>query len=414
MKGAPQFTASPGRPRILFLVFADYDSLERKGVSRMILERDEGGYFERVVTIHPTALHNRIFDLNSVHRVYEFAAATALREDSARPLRVLAAPFELLAVLRRVLRIVREERVHMIRATDAYFIGLMALVVARIAGLPFCISLHADYDKRFALSPRTGMRRVLRSLARQVPRIVLPRADMVLPIRQHLADWARDQGARPDRIRVIPHGVDLDPFRRPAALDIRAALDIPADAQIVSFAGRLSPDNYIGDVVEVMKQLARRRKGVVCVIAGGGDGEASIRSTLTAEPDLASRLRLVGFQPFEYVVALRRASSAALCLMGGFSLIEACAAGCPVVAYDVEWHGDLVLDGVTGFLVGEHDRAGVVASLEQLLDDPDLATRLGRAAREMAFQRHDLRDTSRIKREAYTALTSRRGNRVSA
>ena len=65
--------------------------------------------------------------------------------------------------------------------------------------------------------------------------------------------------------------------------------------------------------------------------------------------------------------------------MGGFSLIESCAAGSPAIAYDVEWHGELVRDGETGFLLAEGDAAGLVAAVERLLDDEALAARLGAA-----------------------------------
>lgn len=368
----------------------------------MILERDEGGFFERVVTVHPLAMRNRIIDLNAVHRIHEFSAGTCLHPASAAGL--VALPFRLVSIVRRVLRIVREERIDVIRATDAYLMGVLAWIVGRTARIPFCVSIHAPYDTRFALTPKAGVRRLRRVLAGMMPRFVMRRADLVLPIRQHLAESAIAEGAAPGQVRVIPHGIDLAPFDAPSAFDVRRELGVPEGAAIVSFVGRLAGDNYIDDLLGVAERLAARRDDFVLVIAGGGDLAPRVDQWLARSDRFVRRVRVVGFWPYEKVIALRRASTAALTLMGGFSLIEACVAGCAPVAYDVEWHRELVVDGTTGFLVPEGDVDAAVASVERLLDDRALASRMGLAARLLASERHDVRRTSQIKREAYQLL----------
>ena len=95
--------------------------------------------------------------------------------------------------------------------------------------------------------------------------------------------------------------------------------------------------------------------------------------------------------------------------MGGFSLIEACAAASPVVAYDVAWHRELIRDGETGYLVPEHDVDGVVNAINRLLDDRVTAVAMAARAKRLAVERHDLRETSSIKRNHYAELLSGRG-----
>jgi len=90
--------------------------------------------------------------------------------------------------------------------------------------------------------------------------------------------------------------------------------------------------------------------------------------------------------------------------MGGYSLIEACAAGSPVVAYDVEWHSELVQTGKTGQLVREHDILGLTQAVDTLLTYPDEAKAMGATAKQWAFERHDIRKTSLVKRECYNQL----------
>jgi glycosyltransferase involved in cell wall biosynthesis len=193
----------------------------------------------------------------------------------------------------------------------------------------------------------------------------------------------------------------MTPFQRAAGGDPRALFGIPEHLPIVSFAGRLTPDNYIGDVAAVVERVLRDRRDVAFVIAGDGPEADALRRRLDGH---SAHVFLLPFQPYDRVVDLRRGSLASLCLMGGFSLIEACAAGSPVIAYDVEWHRELVQQGATGFLVAEHDVDGVVAAVHWLLDHPLDASRMGADARRLAMARHDIQRTSQIKRDSYREL----------
>jgi glycosyltransferase involved in cell wall biosynthesis len=66
------------------------------------------------------------------------------------------------------------------------------------------------------------------------------------------------------------------------------------------------------------------------------------------------------------------------------AILEAMAAGIPVVASDIPGTRDLVVPGETGYLVGVGDRANITRHTHRLLDDPALAARLGQAARQRA------------------------------
>jgi glycosyltransferase involved in cell wall biosynthesis len=96
--------------------------------------------------------------------------------------------------------------------------------------------------------------------------------------------------------------------------------------------------------------------------------------------------------------------------MGGFSLIEACAAASPVIAYDVEWHSELIRDGETGFLVAEHDVDRLTFVVSRLLDDPDLGVTLGMRAQELAVSRHGLAPTTAAKRNCYLEVLAGASN----
>jgi glycosyltransferase involved in cell wall biosynthesis len=394
-------------PRIMFIVPTNYDSLMDKGVTHLIQERDENGFFNRVITIHPITEETRIINLNEIHSVVEIGINPIAKKN--RFLRYLIYPAHLIKIKNITCGIIKDEKINIIRATDPYWMGFIGLILSRLTHLPVCVSIHSDYDKRYELDGKIGAPTILgsRKLAKKLERFVLSHSDMVMPIRKSLGEKAILNGLDPKKIRIIPHGIDMSPFSEKINFNIYSLLGLDRNKKIISFIGRLSNDNYIDDVLLLIKQLARERNDFLIVMAGGGNEEKRIRQQVENEPVLKQNLVLVGFQSREICLDLRRISTINLCLMAGFSLIEACAAGRPVIAYDIEWHSELVINNTTGYLIEEHNIEQLVQSINMLLDNPAQANKMGESARELAFQRHDIYITSETKKRHYVELLAR-------
>ncbi len=384
---------------LLLLSPGDYESAIAKGVAPLLDDFHEDGFFGRVIICFPLTRRARRLRLSQRTEILECGVPLPRRW-----MRRLLAPLHLLSSIVRLARLARHENVALVRATDPCFSGLLALGIARLAGRPLCVSIHADYDKRYALAGADGAPVLLgsRSLAARVERFVLARADAVWPIRDSLVAYATAHGAAARRVTVIPHGADLTIFAR--GTDAVSPVDLPNDRHVVSFVGRLSRENYVDDMLAIARQLGGARRDFLLVIAGTGSEAERLARIVASDPILVDVVRLVGPLDRAAVAGLRRASLVALALMGGFSLIEAAAAGAAPVAYDVEWHREIVRDGVTGRLLPEHDVAAAAAAIAAMLDAPDTARRMGGEAQALALARHDLGPATRHKQRCYAAL----------
>jgi glycosyltransferase involved in cell wall biosynthesis len=195
-------------------------------------------------------------------------------------------------------------------------------------------------------------------LARRAPwlaRSILRRARLAICASAELADAARRLGAR--AVRVIPSGVDVP-----------ATVPEPEDPPHVLFAGRLSPEKGVLELVEATQ-------GLPLVVAGDGPLRERVPSAL----GFVSHDRLLGLYERAAVVACpsHREGYGVVCA-------EAMAYGRPVVASAVGGLLDLVVDGETGLLVPPGDVHALREALERLVGDADLRSRLGTAARERA------------------------------
>jgi glycosyltransferase involved in cell wall biosynthesis len=399
------------KPCILYIVPATYEALITKGVDHMIFERDEGGFFGKVITVHPFCPKTQTITLNKCHQVIEVGFDLVPGAMHWRFLLYLQSPIHFFRVLWKIIRLIKKNRIDLIRANDPFWMGLFSYIASRTCNIPFCVSIHADYEKRMELDKKISMPTLFGSykLGKRLERFIFSKASRVLPIRETLKSKAAANGASPDKIRVIPHGIDLSIYDHPPTNNIFQRFEINPGIKIISFVGRLAQENYIDDVLETARRLGQKRKDFIIVMAGGGKEEKRIKTELVANPLLNDYILLVGFQPREVCIDLRRASKASLCLMAGFSLIEACAAGHPVVSYDIEWHSELVKNKETGFLVKEREIDGVVEALDWILAHPEESDLMGQKARTLTFKRHELKKTSAIKVKWYSELL-RKGN----
>ena len=227
--------------------------------------------------------------------------------------------------------------------------------------------LHAHWIPTGWVAAKTGKPYVVQvwgtdvELARRAPflaRRVLRGARVVIAASTALADLARLLGARD--VRVIPSGVDLP-----------ADVGQEAEPLEVLYAGRLSPEKGVLELVEAAR-------GLTLVVAGDGP----LRSRVPEARGFVAHDELQGLYARAAVVACpsRREGFGMACL-------EAMAHGRPVVATGVGGLRDLVVDGETGIVVPPRDPAALRTALERLLGDRSLRHRLGAAGRERARER---------------------------
>jgi glycosyltransferase involved in cell wall biosynthesis len=88
----------------------------------------------------------------------------------------------------------------------------------------------------------------------------------------------------------------------------------------------------------------------------------------------------------------------------GRALAEAGLGAAPVVAYDVDWQGELIADGKTGALVGHGDVTGMAAAVVRMLAQPDRAKALGAALREKVLEMLDPEALNAHERDEYSRL----------
>ncbi|MFI6514894.1 glycosyltransferase [Spirillospora sp. NPDC050679] len=194
-----------------------------------------------------------------------------------------------------------------------------------------------------------------------------------------------EMGVPPEKIAVVPCGVDLSRFGPDGPAAPRGERP-----RLVALS-RLVERKGVDTAIEALALVP----GAELVVAGGppaaaleDDPEARRLRGVAERAGVADRVEFVGRQTRDQVPALLRSADLVVTLPWyepfGMVPLEAMACGAPVVATGVGGHVDTVVDGETGVLVPPRDPAGTARQINALLADPVRRARLGKAAARRA------------------------------
>ena len=256
--------------------------------------------------------------------------------------------------------------------------------LARKLDRPLVVELNSP----LALEQTTYRGSGLGELAAKAERWTLTRADAVLAVSASLREYAVSLGANPNRVHVVPNGVNVNLFG-PDAHDpeITTRWEL-GDGPVLGFVGGLRPWHGVEVLPELLSRLVGRYPDLRLVIVGDGQLRGELERDLE-ERGLAHGAVFTGSLPHEEVAALIHRFDVALApyprpahdfYFSPLKLFEYMACGAPVVAASLGQIAEVVRDGETGLLYPPGEFDALVASCERLLEDPDLRRRMGRAA----------------------------------
>ena len=229
------------------------------------------------------------------------------------------------------------------------------------------------------------------------------------------AQLERLYGAVPERIEIVPPGVDHQLFSPGDRVRARRSLDLSlglSPGPVLLFVGRIQPLKGVDVAIRTLAALGEDSTLVVIGGPSGPDGEAEVARVhqLVADEGLESRVRMLPPQPHGRLADFYRAAD--VCIVPsrsesfGLVALEAAACGTPVVAAAVGGLRTIVSHGRTGFLVDDRDPRAFAARIVQILEDEDLAEAMSVGAAASARQFRWPIAAARLRR-LYVDLTAR-------
>jgi glycosyltransferase involved in cell wall biosynthesis len=214
-----------------------------------------------------------------------------------------------------------------------------------------------------------------RALARRCSRVVVNS--------EGVREFYVERGTPADRVQVIPNGVSMPEPTGTTRRQLLAELELPADSRLIGLIGRLWPQKRVKDAIWAADLLKVIRDDVHLLVIGDGPQ----RDRLRRYRDQCVIRDKVHFLGERGDVPRLLPHFDVLLSTSGYEgqsnvILEAMAAGAPVVATDIPGTRELVVPDVTGYLLPVGDRAAFAKHADRLLNDAALSARFAAAARQ--------------------------------
>ncbi|MGI8748600.1 MAG: glycosyltransferase [Deinococcus sp.] len=286
-----------------------------------------------------------------------------------------------------------------IHTMHPFLVGQLARAWGRWRDIPVVFTAHTQYEQylHYARMPRRAGKSLMRAhivaFARQVDRVLVPGQAMATMLRSYGYGGG---------VTVLPNPVDLESFGGASGAGVRAEFGVPAQGPLVLSLGRLAPEKNLPALLEAFHLARRQRPELNLLVVGDGPSQAALHRLAGEGVNFAGGL------PYSRVPALLAAADVFLTASESevlpMSMIEALAAGAPLVAARSPAALDLVRPGENG-LLSEASPPALAAALLSALE-PGRLPGLREGARRSAG-RYDVRRRSGDLAGIYAAL--RRG-----
>lgn len=336
------------------------------------------------VTNYISLYKKRLEDLG--HEVWVFTFGnTDYTDDEPNVMRSPAIPwgdtgwqmgFVLSSAAKRIIPTLDIAHVH-----HPFLSGRVALEYCKPEGIPLVFTNHTRYDLYsdayawfMPKSMRYGyIRRYLHEFTSDI--------DLVIAPSPGIREWLAEFGIT-DKAVLLSNCIDTEPFKHPAAPHTRADYGFDPDSVIFCYLGRVSAEKNMGLLTEAVIKAALQVSTVCLLVLGEGTALAETRMAF-GEAGLAQRVRFAGLTPYvevpDHLAACDVFVTASVSEVHPLVVMEAFAAGLPAIGVRSPGVGDIIEDGVTGYLTAE-DADEFASRMTELALDAELRSRMASAA----------------------------------
>lgn len=246
--------------------------------------------------------------------------------------------------------------VDVVTTQDPFEAGFVGFIVAGILGARLHLQVHTDF-----MSPYFADESVLNRLRVLVAKFLIPRANAIRVVSERIKKSLQPIVKSSTPIAVLPIFVD-------SVQTVSVEKKFPQFEKIILVASRLSREKNIGNVIEAMKQIVAKHPRAGLVIVGSGEEEARLKK-LVAQLGLDKNVVFEGWQ--DNLTSYYKVADVFVLSSYyegyGMVVVEALAAGCPVIMTDVGCAEEVVHDGENGLIVPVGDTLALAHAIERVV-----------------------------------------------
>jgi glycosyltransferase involved in cell wall biosynthesis len=281
----------------------------------------------------------------------------------------------------KLLSLNRKRRISLIHAQDTGYAGVASILAGRLLAVPVVISSHGMRFPSLRIAYPGTLQYLPIMLEYFLDTFSCRNGNLIIAVNDEVRKYVVALGAK--KVIVVHVGVDVWAYPREDGLreEVRSEMSAAHDELVMGYVGRLAREKNVKALVEAFLRLARTHRNLKLAIIGEGVEKASLIRTVRAS-GLLSRVLFMGARSD----VPRLLAGLDLFVLPSFTegfpiaLLEAMAAGKPIVASNLQGVREIVSGHDCAFLVRPGSVEELARALECLLTDPELRRRLAEGA----------------------------------
>ena len=293
--------------------------------------------------------------------------------------------------------------------------GIRHMLVASIASRVFC------HNKKIGIvvSIHTTLHgRPYENLAPLVESFLLNMcADTAIPVAKSVANKLVNSGLFPNKVAVVHNGINLE-LCEMIMCDDEYLSSVPHDFRsssriIVGYCAKMVPHKGHKYLMKAISEVAKKFSDIRLVITSNGPLREKLK-ILSENFGIEKKVHFTGRIEYRYLYQLLKRidiyAFPSLAELFPFAILEAMAAGKPIVATNVGGVPEAVIDGVNGYMVPPRDPTSLAKAILRLINDPDKAREMGLKGRRLVEQRFSMDVITRKLNDVYELALKRKIN----
>lgn len=285
----------------------------------------------------------------------------------------------------RILKGVAKLELDIIHTQSPFLMGIVAQRVAAAHGVPLVATNHTIYTQYVHYIPFAPRPMAELSAHTWIGWYYSRCSTVITPSNFSASRLRSEYGVAQDRIAVIPSGIPIpEPISEEAKMEVRQRYGIPADAPVLTYAGRMAKEKNLKMLLAACENVIfKERPDAYLLLAGAGMHAGLLKECASQSPLLKDRVILTGFLPRAALDPIYATSTLlafpSLTETQGMVLGEAMAVGTPCVAVNEGGAPETVMDGIDG-VRAPNDPVEFGNAVVSLLNDPERLASMRKAA----------------------------------
>ena len=376
----------------------NFKAIEEKKLYQAVYSRDLNGFFSKVWSVHPFgdivdfSLNKSKFGkienhkMNKSHLFIEGKIGKFLFIKQLKIINFIFSQVELFFYLKKL---ILKEKIDFIKANDPHYNSLLAYLLSKFTNTPFIVRVSGNFDKIYEDTKKPIMKRffIFRFVEKFFEKFVFKKTHYVVAPNEDNLEYAFLNGLKKEKGSIVRYGSLIhknhliEPSLRKEKFFFKKDLNLDDGNIFLIYVGRLEEDKRVIDYIEIKKNIKNNQ--IKLIIVGKGSQEDILINEIKKN-NLSERIFLIGEKNQDWLARCLPNASCFVATHTGRALAEASFAGLPVVGYDIDWHSEIIEDGVNGYLIKTGDYISFANSILKILNDKNLAKKFSNNIRQKA------------------------------